>query len=111
MTVSEKIQEARSKAGLTQQQLADKLGVSQQYIGNYESGKRYPKIQTLQKIADALGVSVTEFLGGELLTTVPTCELVEELEKRAGVETTIAEPYQDVQVKVNGPAIVLVVID
>ncbi len=45
------------------------------------------------------------------LTTVPTCELVEELEKRVGVETTIAEPYQDVQVKVNGPAIVLVVID
>ena len=38
-------------------------------------------------------------------------KLVEELEKRAGVETTIAEPYQDVQVKVNGPAIVLVVID
>lgn len=40
-----------------------------------------------------------------------TSELVEELKKRDGVETTIAEPHQDISVKVNGPAIVLVVID
>ena len=45
------------------------------------------------------------------LKIIPTCELVAELETREGVETTIAEPYQDVQVEVNGPAIVLVVID
>lgn len=58
MQTHELIRFYRQKAGLTQQQLADKLGVSQQYIGNYESGKRQPKIQTLQKIADALGVDV-----------------------------------------------------
>ena len=46
-----------------------------------------------------------------MLTDIPTCELVKELSKREGVEKTIAEPYQDVQVKINGPAIVLVVID
>ena len=40
-----------------------------------------------------------------------TCELVEELKKREGVETHIAEPYKDLTVDVNGPAIVLVVID
>lgn len=45
------------------------------------------------------------------LKDYPTCQLVEELKTREGVETTIAEPYQDVTVKVNGPAIVLVVID
>lgn len=45
------------------------------------------------------------------LSQVETAELVEELSQREGVERTIAEPYQDVQVKVNGPAIVLVVID
>lgn len=58
MQTHELIRFYRQKAGLTQQQLADKLGVSQQYIGNYESGKRQPKIQTLQKIADALDVDV-----------------------------------------------------
>lgn len=40
-----------------------------------------------------------------------TCELVNELEKREGVETKIAAPYQDATVTVNGPAIVLVVTD
>ena len=45
------------------------------------------------------------------LSEVKTCELVRELEKREGVEVTVAEPYVDVTVSVNGPAIVLVVID
>ena len=40
-----------------------------------------------------------------------TCDLVDELQKREGVETHIAEPYQDMTVSVNGPAVVLVVID
>lgn len=38
-------------------------------------------------------------------------ELVNELRHRAGVETTTAEPYQDAEIKVTGPAIVLVVVD
>lgn len=45
------------------------------------------------------------------LSKIPTCDLVEELKKREGIETTIAEPYEDVTVSVNGPAIVFVVID
>ena len=45
------------------------------------------------------------------LSKCATAQLVEELQKRTGVETTMAEPYQDVEIKVNGPAIVLVVKD
>lgn len=40
-----------------------------------------------------------------------TCELVEELKNREGVETHMAEPYGNVELEVDGPAIVLVVID
>ena len=40
-----------------------------------------------------------------------TEELVTELRKREGVETTVADPYQDVEVKASGPAIILVVTD
>lgn len=40
-----------------------------------------------------------------------TYELVEELKKREAVEAHIAEPYKDLTVTVNGPAIVLVVTD
>lgn len=42
---------------------------------------------------------------------IPTRDLVAELSRREGVKKRIAEPYQDVQIKVNGPAIVLVVTD
>lgn len=42
---------------------------------------------------------------------VSTRDLVEELRQREGVEATIAEPHKDIEIKVNGPAIVLVVID
>ena len=45
------------------------------------------------------------------LKDVKTCELVEELKKREGVEVKIAEPYKDMSVSVNGPAVVLVVVD
>lgn len=42
---------------------------------------------------------------------VPTADLITELSKREGVETTVVEPYQDAAVSVNGPALVLVVTD
>lgn len=49
--------------------------------------------------------------GEEMLKDVSTKELVEELKTREGVSAKIAEPYQDLSVKVNGPAIVMVIID
>lgn len=45
------------------------------------------------------------------LSEAKTCELVAELEKREGAEAHWAGPYKDLEVKVNGPAVVLVVID
>lgn len=40
-----------------------------------------------------------------------TRELVEELKGREGVECKIARPYEDMEVSVKGPAIVLIVVD
>ncbi|HWQ98895.1 MAG TPA: BC1881 family protein [Clostridia bacterium] len=45
------------------------------------------------------------------LSTAKTCELVAELEKREGVTAKYVEPYVDESVSVNGPAVILVVID
>lgn len=45
------------------------------------------------------------------LNTVLTRELVEELEHRLGVEKITAQPYQDVKIEVNGPAVILIVTD
>ena len=40
-----------------------------------------------------------------------TCELVKELEKREGVTAHWAEPYEDKELNIKGPALVLIVID
>lgn len=45
------------------------------------------------------------------LNEARTCELVRELSTRLGVEIKTAEPYQDLTVTVNGPAIVLIITD
>lgn len=47
----------REKAGLTQEQLAEISGFSQQYISGLEKGKRNPTIVTLYELAQALSVS------------------------------------------------------
>lgn len=58
-----------------------------------------------------VAISALRPVSREQLSEFKTCDLVDELRKREGVETHIAEPYQDVTVSVNSPAVVLVVID
>lgn len=48
------IKQARLAAGLTQRQLADKMGVKQPFIARLERPDAYPTVRTLQKIAKAL---------------------------------------------------------
>ena len=51
------IKNARLTVGITQAELARRLGVTPQAISQYERGIKKPKIETIEKIADALGVS------------------------------------------------------
>ena len=45
------------------------------------------------------------------LNEVKTCELVAELRERVGVEIIQAEPYQQMDISVEGPAVILIVTD
>ena len=63
------IAELRKKQGLTQQQLADKLNLSNKTISKWESGNGSPDISNLPVLAEALGISVDELLKGELNNT------------------------------------------
>lgn len=65
MTIGERIQEARKQAGMKQSELAEKLGIATITIGQYERDKRQPRIEQLQRIADALGIGVSYLLSGE----------------------------------------------
>jgi len=66
MNVSEEfgrwLREQRSRLGLTQQQLADRMFVSHVAISHWENGKRLPDIGTLTRLAQCLGVSDAELL-------------------------------------------------
>ena len=57
MTTGERIRQARKSAGMTQAELAHKLGISAAGIAQWENDLRNPKIETLRKLADALGVT------------------------------------------------------
>lgn len=58
MKMSEKIQYSRRRAGLSQEQLADRLGVSRQAVSKWETGEAMPDATKLAPLAKALGVSV-----------------------------------------------------
>lgn len=60
---SNNLKNLRIQHGYTQKKLADKLDVSQNAVYNWENGKREPGIETIEKIADALDVTVFEILG------------------------------------------------
>lgn len=55
-----RIQKLRKKAGLTQEQLAEKVKLSAKYIQFIESGNRVPSLKTLYKVANALGIKPQE---------------------------------------------------
>lgn len=55
----DKIREYRKLAGLTQQELAQKSGISMMSIRRYEKGERNPTYETISKIANALETSIT----------------------------------------------------
>ncbi|HHW36777.1 MAG TPA: helix-turn-helix transcriptional regulator [Bacillales bacterium] len=59
------IKKLRESKGWTQSQLALKSRVSQSAISDIESGKRNPSFNVIKKIANALGVSVTELTDDE----------------------------------------------
>lgn len=65
MTTGQLIKEARKRAGLTQKGLGERLGITYQTIAQWENDLRNPKLDTLQRIADALGVSFFDLLSKE----------------------------------------------
>jgi transcriptional regulator with XRE-family HTH domain len=52
----------RERRGLTQEQLAEKSGVSRTYLARLETGRQDPTLSTLEKLAKALGVKVGRLL-------------------------------------------------
>ena len=62
--LGERLRELRKKAGLTQEELAERVGVHFISVSRWENGVDVPKTLKLKKLASALGVSEAELLNG-----------------------------------------------
>ncbi|MVM34385.1 helix-turn-helix domain-containing protein [Spirosoma sp. HMF4905] len=58
-TLAEKIKAARKSKNLTQTELGERLGVTKGTIASYEAGRNNFTVETLQKISNALGVTIS----------------------------------------------------
>lgn len=56
------LRQARERAGLTQEAVAERSGVHPTEVSRIEAGKRDPRIATVVALADAVGVSVSDLL-------------------------------------------------
>ena len=65
MSIGTAIREQRLKAGLTQEALARKIGVTPSAVGNYERDISFPKEEVLYMLFEALGCSPNELFGRE----------------------------------------------
>ena len=79
MKIGRFIRERRMELGLTQQQLADRLGITDKAVSKWERAVSYPDITILRELAAALEVSVTELLAGERDETPPVPPEVEDV--------------------------------
>ena len=65
MTLGERIQALRKAAGMSQEELGDRLGVARQSVSKWESGATVPELDKLIAMSKLFGVSVGSLLGLE----------------------------------------------
>ena len=65
MEIGQKLKNARTASGLTQELVAEKLGVSRQTISNWENEKSYPDIVSVIALSDLYSISLDDLLKGD----------------------------------------------
>ena len=63
MKFAERLAQLRNERGLTQPELAERMGMSNGAIGNYESGRRMPRVDDLEAFAYFFNVDMNYLLG------------------------------------------------
>lgn len=72
------IAECRRKKNMTQQELAEKLGVSDRTIGNWENGRNMPDLSLFKPLCDELNITLNDLLSGEEVKSTEYQEKLEE---------------------------------
>lgn len=84
-TLGKRIARYRKQLGLTQDALAEKLGITAQAVSKWENDQSCPDIATLPKLSEIFGISIDELLGQEPPQQVHEAEVVEAEETRSGI--------------------------
>lgn len=71
MSFGENLQTIRKKNQLSQEGLAEMLGVSRQAVSKWELGEGYPEVEKLLLLSKKLNISLDSLLGGESTTADP----------------------------------------
>lgn len=94
MNIAERLQELRKKAGYSQEQVAEMLGISRQAISKWESGQGNPEIDNVIKLTEIYHVSADYILLGQesnaIVSTPEKKRLSKEARKAIGIISIIA---------------------
>ena len=72
--IGEFLQELRKEKGLTQEQLAEKVGVARRTVSRWETGSNMPDLDILMELSDLYSVDLREILNGERAKYWSDCE-------------------------------------
>ena len=86
--IGQLIKKYRNERGMTQLQLSEASGINFSLIRNYEVGNRKPKLEQLKILADALDVSINDFLDIEIESTNDVMSLIQTLKNQTALNLT-----------------------
>lgn len=69
--IAENIKYLRKKAGFTQEQFSNEVGIKRSVVGAYEEARAEPRLQTLMKIAEVLNVTSDDLITSDLTKGLP----------------------------------------
>ena len=85
MSLGERICECRRRAGLTQRQVADAMGVSPSAVTQWELGNVIPRLMRIERLASVLHVDVSDLL--TLCHTAPTVPMLKSVRSSSSVQS------------------------
>ncbi len=92
--IGKNIKRIRKEKGVSQKELAERLGTSPQNLAQYENGKRTPKIDTLRKIASALQCQVSDI--DESIIIIPKYKPTPEKMEQLRLEAEVMRIYEKI---------------
>lgn len=84
--VGDRIKRRRKAAGLTQEALAEQIGLSKNHLSNIERGRYLPTIETMLMICDALGQTPDYYLIGKIS---PETDRISQMVKRLSEDSQL----------------------